>query len=258
MSANTRDFQTRFGLVVGNNYSFYVNTSTGFVGIGTPTPNVSLQVNSTGAIGIPVGNTAQRPTGNSGFFRYNTDSKSFEGYANGSWGNVGGSSVAGVNGSIQYDNSGALAGSANLVFDGVSTLSVPVNIVPSQGSINLNGNSSFRVAAFDPSGFFVIKQRVQSIGSITGAFNWDCSNGNITSLTLTGATTITPINASPGFYTVIINNPQNAITWGGGNFMFPGGVHPPGSGSGLVDVYSFVYDGIHFLGTQIPSLASAS
>jgi hypothetical protein len=39
----------------------------------------------TGAVSIPVGNTAQQPLGANGKIRYNTDTPGFEGYSNGSW-----------------------------------------------------------------------------------------------------------------------------------------------------------------------------
>ena len=40
---------------------------------------------STGAITLPKGTTAQRPTGANGYFRYNTTSTAFEMYAAGTW-----------------------------------------------------------------------------------------------------------------------------------------------------------------------------
>ena len=48
----------------------------------------------TGAIVVPVGNTAQRPaTVANGALRYSTTTSSFEGYAAGAWGAIGGSSA---------------------------------------------------------------------------------------------------------------------------------------------------------------------
>ena len=40
---------------------------------------------------MPVGTTAQRPTGANGYFRYNSDDEQFEGYADGAWGAIAGS-----------------------------------------------------------------------------------------------------------------------------------------------------------------------
>jgi len=64
--------------------------SSGNVGIGTTAPAVKLAVNSTDAILIPKGTTAQRPTGVTGYFRYNTDLSQAELYNGTTWGSVGG------------------------------------------------------------------------------------------------------------------------------------------------------------------------
>ena len=64
-------------------------TETG-VGIGTDTPSVKLDINSTDAIKIPVGTTAQRPTAANGMLRLNTTTAQFEGYQNSAWQGLGG------------------------------------------------------------------------------------------------------------------------------------------------------------------------
>jgi len=53
------------------------------------------QHNGTGAVLMPIGTTAQRPTGTNGLIRYNSDLSQFEGYA-GSWKAVGGSGGGGA------------------------------------------------------------------------------------------------------------------------------------------------------------------
>ena len=64
--------------------------SAGKVGIGTISPSVKLDINSTDAIKVPVGTTAQRPTAANGMLRYSTTDNQFEGYANGAWGAIAG------------------------------------------------------------------------------------------------------------------------------------------------------------------------
>ena len=59
--------------------------------IGTGAPSYSLHVNSTDAILVPVGTTAQRPTAAEGLFRYNSDDDKFEGYTASGWGAIAGS-----------------------------------------------------------------------------------------------------------------------------------------------------------------------
>jgi hypothetical protein len=51
----------------------------------TITINQDVICNSTGAITVPVGTSAQRPTGVNGMIRYNSNTSRIEAYANGSW-----------------------------------------------------------------------------------------------------------------------------------------------------------------------------
>ena len=73
----------------------------GFVGINTETPLVSLEINTTDSIKIPVGTSGERPTENlaegtnlslhRGYIRFNTDLEQFEGFGAGNtWGSLGG------------------------------------------------------------------------------------------------------------------------------------------------------------------------
>ena len=60
----------------------------GKVGIGTTTPTCELDITGTGAIQVPVGTTAQRPTANAdnnGMLRYNSTTNQFEGCIDGSF-----------------------------------------------------------------------------------------------------------------------------------------------------------------------------
>lgn len=47
--------------------------------------NLVYSNNDSGAIQLPSGTNAQRPSGNNGFLRYNTDEDCIEGYISGSW-----------------------------------------------------------------------------------------------------------------------------------------------------------------------------
>ena len=73
----------------------------GFVGINTENPLVSLEINTTDSIKIPVGTSDERPTENltegtnlslhRGYIRFNTDLEQFEGFGAGNtWGSLGG------------------------------------------------------------------------------------------------------------------------------------------------------------------------
>ena len=69
-----------------------VDSSANRVGILNAAPDVTLDIGSaTDAVHVPVGTTAQRPTGAAGYFRYNSTTSKFEGYTD-SWGSIGGGS----------------------------------------------------------------------------------------------------------------------------------------------------------------------
>jgi hypothetical protein len=66
------------------------------IGIGTTLPAVTLDISATDAIQLPKGTTTNRgaiAAPANGMLRYNTTDNSFEGYINGSWGAIGGSSL---------------------------------------------------------------------------------------------------------------------------------------------------------------------
>lgn len=64
--------------------------ATGKFGLNTTTPAVALDIQTTDAMRVPVGTTGQRPTGSTGYLRYNTTTSKFEGYSSGNWTSVGG------------------------------------------------------------------------------------------------------------------------------------------------------------------------
>jgi len=71
----------------------------------TPTFTGNVSITSTGFLLVPVGTTAQRPgTPAVGEIRYNSDLGSFEGYANGAWGQLGGGATGGGNDQVFVEN----------------------------------------------------------------------------------------------------------------------------------------------------------
>ena len=76
----------------------------GRLGIGTTTPAVKLDIVGTDAIRAPVGTTAERPAGVTGYLRFNTTQNSFEGFNGTSWGSIGGGATGGGTDQIFYLN----------------------------------------------------------------------------------------------------------------------------------------------------------
>jgi hypothetical protein len=88
--------------------------------------------NGTGALKVPVGTTAEQPTPVTGQIRYNTTNNQYEGYGASAWSALG-TGAAGSNTQIQYNNSGALAGSANLTYNGTTLATTAVSLSNSAG-----------------------------------------------------------------------------------------------------------------------------
>lgn len=74
---------------LGNGSGIALDTNGNIIAQGTATVG-NLHVNSTGAVEMPTGTDAQRPTAVTGMFRFNTTNTSFEGYDGAAWGAIGG------------------------------------------------------------------------------------------------------------------------------------------------------------------------
>ena len=63
-------------------------------------------LNTTTALQLPVGTTGERPgSPSNGDIRYNSTTSSFEGYAGGAWGAIGGGATGGGSDAVFYENS---------------------------------------------------------------------------------------------------------------------------------------------------------
>ena len=84
-----------------------VDSTNNRVGVLNASPAVSLDAGSaTDAFHVPVGTTAQRPSGAAGHFRYNTTLEQFEGYTD-DWGQIGGGGGANAFATDSYTGDGS-------------------------------------------------------------------------------------------------------------------------------------------------------
>ena len=123
-----------------------VDSTNNRVGVNDTTPSVTLDISGTDAIALPVGTTAERPTGAAGRFRYNSSLSQFEGYTD-AWGAIGGggtntftTDTFTANGSLVAFNLSQTVASANnlLCFiDGVFQTQDAYSIATASGTTTL-------------------------------------------------------------------------------------------------------------------------
>jgi hypothetical protein len=97
-----------------NTVTYRINTGTGSTVLATsptivsPTitsPTVTdLTVSGTDAVLLPIGTTAQRPTGSAGKIRFNSTTTKFEGYNGTTWASVGGGATGGGSDQVFIEN----------------------------------------------------------------------------------------------------------------------------------------------------------
>jgi hypothetical protein len=82
------------------------NASGDTITLNAATANVpnNLNFSGTGTIRLPNGTTGQRPSPTAGMIRYNTTENTFEGYAAGAWGSIGGGATGAGGDQVFYEN----------------------------------------------------------------------------------------------------------------------------------------------------------
>ena len=93
--------------------------------------------NGVGAVVLPAGTTAQRPSGTSGSIRYNTSTGQFEGYTASAWGSIGGGATGGGNDTVFFLNSNTVTANYTIT-SGYNALSA--------GPITINANVTVNVS----------------------------------------------------------------------------------------------------------------
>lgn len=165
-----KNFEVRRGLNVANGL-FNVNSASGRISVNTGSPLVTFEVGGSDAVKIAVGNTAQRPAGNDGYIRYNSETGLYEGYANGAWGPLKGAdtAVGGSNTQILFNDSGTINGSSYFTFDTTTK------------NINVGNNLSIVNSVYiGNTGNYVIMNG-SNVAGILGWNTWRMGNTSINS-----------------------------------------------------------------------------
>jgi hypothetical protein len=92
---------------------------------GALTATTDSAFTSTGALQLPSGTLAQRPTGVAGKIRFNTSTPGFEGYNGASWGSIGGAQASGA----VYENKQVIASNYTMTtgYSGESVGPITIN-----------------------------------------------------------------------------------------------------------------------------------
>jgi hypothetical protein len=154
----------------------WVNTSN--VGINTSSPFYCLDLNCTGAMRLPRGTDAQRPSNADGLLRYNTTSNIFEGCSNNTWSQIGGSTSTTRTGTITINQSNIAnpytvrAGPTGAAQSIPSTTWTKVNYTTEAFDNNNNYNASTATYTAPVSGYYNVSAQVLYGSPIQANKSW--------------------------------------------------------------------------------------
>ena len=100
--------------------------------------------NGVGAVILPAGTTAQRPTGTSGSIRYNTTTGQFEGYTSTDWGSIGGGATGGGNDTVFFLNANTVTANYTIT-SGYNALSAGPITINANVTVNISNGANWVV-----------------------------------------------------------------------------------------------------------------
>jgi len=143
----------------------------GKIGIVSTTPAVSLDINATDSIRVPVGTTAERPgISTTGYVRFNRDLNTFEGYNGTEWGGLGGAS----------EKDTVVATTATTTCESFSTSTYRSGSITAQITQGSNYQVGKYLVIHDVTTATMIEESaVATGGSMLGSFTTTISGGNL-------------------------------------------------------------------------------
>jgi fibronectin-binding autotransporter adhesin len=154
----------------------------------TATTGATLAINATNSILMPVGNTAQRPTGVTGMVRFNTSTDKLEVYDSNSWEEVG-ATVFTVIGDDQFAGDGSTV-----------TFTLSSSQTTDSCIVSINGVVQIPTTAYSVSGTTLTFTEAPQPGD------------DIDVRTITTTTTVTGISNSPGNASISVSDTSNVIS----------------------------------------------
>jgi len=100
--------------------------------------------NGVGAVVLPAGTTAQRPSGTSGSIRYNTTTGQFEGYTASAWGSIGGGATGGGNDTVFFLNANTVTANYTIA-TGYNALSAGPITINANVTVNISNGANWVV-----------------------------------------------------------------------------------------------------------------
>ena len=100
--------------------------------------------NGVGAVVLPAGTTAQRPSGTSGSIRYNSTTGQFEGYTTSAWGSIGGGATGGGNDTVFFLNANTVTANYT-ISTGYNALSAGPITINSGITVNISNGANWVV-----------------------------------------------------------------------------------------------------------------
>jgi hypothetical protein len=208
----------------------------GSIGIGNPSPDVSLDIGSkTDAVHVPVGTTAQRPgSPAAGYFRYNSTTSQFEGYTS-SWGAIGGGSTT-LNTDLFTGNGSTVDFTISQAVDNENKLMVFIDgVYQNPDAYSMPATTTLRFTAAPANSRKIAVYSIAGVVSGTN-LNIDSFTGDGSDLTFT--LSITPVNENNTLvYVGGVYQQKSVYSVSGTTLTFGSGNAPPNGAS--IEVATF-------------------